>query len=230
MNPKERLAAHIGTLGSMWEESLQQVRYTWGMACRVGILDDHRSFGEALCLALASTTNFDCVGVTTGCDNCRSMLLKMKPDVLVIDYQLIGMTGFECVDRLRKEGITVRTVMLTAHASSNLHGLAREHAVEQVLSKDSPLSELLQALSDGPTEIAVEPPVIAFSKRQREVLELMGKGLAPAEIADVLFVSIHTARRHVKDVMAILDAPTQLAAVTTALRDGLLIPERESTE
>lgn len=199
------------------------------MARRVGILDDHRSFGEALCLALASTVEFDCVGVTTGLDNCRSMLREMKPDVLVIDYQLVGMTGFDCVDQLRSEGTKVRTVMLTAHASSSLHGLAQEHGVEQVLSKDSPLSELLEALAGPPVDVVLEPPALAFSKRQREVLELMGRGLAPAEIAEVLHVSIHTARRHVKDVMAILGVSTQLAAVTTALRDGHLIPERESS-
>ena len=201
------------------------------MVCRVGILDDHRSVGEALCLALASTEDFECVGVTTGFDHCREMLLTMKPDVLVIDYQLVGMTGFECADMIRDEGIIVRTVMLTAHASSGgLQDLAREHGVEQVLSKDSPLSQLLHAIASGPDEGADETPSDrVFSRRQREVLELMGKGYAPAEIAEVLYVSIHTARRHVKDVMAILGASTQLAAVTTAIRDGHLVPGRESS-
>ena len=199
------------------------------MACRVGILDDHRSFGEALCLALASTDDFECVGVTTGFDHCREMLLTMKPDVLVIDYQLVGMTGFEAADMIREHGIAVRTVMLTAHASSGaLQNMAVEHGVEQVLSKDSPLSQLLAAIASGPApenEATMTPPV--FSRRQREVLELMGKGYAPAEIAEELFVSIHTARRHVKDVMAILGASTQLAAVTTAIRDGHLVPGRD---
>lgn len=200
------------------------------MACRVGILDDHRSFGEALCLALASTDDFECVGVTTGFDHCREMLLTMKPDVLVIDYQLVGMTGFEAADLIASDGISVRTVMLTAHASSGaLKNLAAEHGVEQVLSKDSPLSQLLAAIASGPSlDPEVSKPTV-FSRRQREVLELMGKGYAPAEIAEELFVSIHTARRHVKDVMAILGASTQLAAVTTAIRDGHLVPGRDLT-
>jgi two-component system response regulator DesR len=160
------------------------------------------------------------------------MLLTMKPDVLVIDYQLVGMTGFDCADLIREERIEVRTVMLTAHASSGgLQSLAREHGVEQVLSKDSPLSHLLTAIVAGPgTDTAL--PVSqapAFSPRQREVLELMGEGYAPAEIAEALFVSIHTARRHVKDVRAVLGSSTQLAAVTTAIRDGHIVPRRETT-
>jgi len=200
------------------------------MGCRVGILDDHRSFGEALCLALASTQDFECIGVTTAIDSCLEMLASLKPDVLVIDYQLVGMTGFECADTIRNEGSDVRIVMLTAHASSGLHGLAEEHGVEQVLSKDSPLSELLQSIEAGPCagEVADEAQPV-FSRRQREVLELMGRGHAPAEIADQLYVSIHTARRHVKDIMAILGASTQLAAVTTAIRDGHLAPGRDSS-
>ncbi len=193
------------------------------MACRIGILDDHRSFGEALCLALASTAEFDCKGVTTSYEQCREMLLIMRPDVLVIDYQLVDMTGFECADRIREEGIDVRIVMLTAHASSGLNELSLDHGVEQVLSKDSPLSELLSAIADGPSAHETSSRGPTFSKRQREVLELMGKGYSPAYIAEELFVSIHTARRHVKDVMAILGAPTQLAAVTTAIRDGHLV-------
>jgi len=158
------------------------------------------------------------------------MLLTMKPDVLVIDYQLVGLTGFDCADMLREEQIDVRIVMLTAHASSGgLQDLAQEHGVEQVLSKDSPLSELLHAIAAGPGANAEDVPADkVFSRRQREVLELMGKGFAPAEIAEELFVSIHTARRHVKDVMAILGASTQLAAVTTAIRDGHLVPGRKS--
>jgi len=100
-----------------------------------------------------------------------------------------------------------------------------------VLSKDSPLSELLAAISAGPSEIDLtrtNEPV--FSPRQREVLELMGKGQAPAEIAAELYVSIHTARRHVKDIMGLLGASTQLAAVTTAIRYGHLVPSLESSE
>jgi len=155
----------------------------------------------------------------------------VRGHVLVIDYQLIGMTGFECADMIRDEGIVVRTVMLTAHASSGgLQDLAIEHGVEQVLSKDSPLSQLLNAIASGPGKGNTDAPSgRVFSRRQREVLELMGKGYAPADIAEELFVSIHTARRHVKDVMSILGVSTQLAAVTTAIRDGHLVPGRESS-
>jgi DNA-binding NarL/FixJ family response regulator len=207
--------------------------HTETVVIRVGILDDHRSFGDAICLALASTPDFDCVGVTTNFERCREMLVALHPDVLLIDYQLVDTTGFECASKLRLEGLTMRIVMLTAHASSQeLQSVARKYGVEQVLSKDSPLGKILTAIETGPlpAEPAEERSALPkFSRRQREVLQLMGKGMSPAEIAELLDVSIHTARRHVKDVMALLGASTQLAAVTVAYRDGHLIPSRSSS-
>lgn len=206
--------------------------HTGHVTTRIGILDDHRSFGEALCLALASVPSFDCVGVTTDLPRCREMLRALHPDVLIIDYQLIDTTGLECASQLRKEGVSIRIVMLTAHAfSRDLQMVAREHGIEQVLSKDAPLSSILDAIGSGPPSRDTRQPESGptFSPRQREVLELMGEGMSPAAIAEELVVSIHTARRHVKDVMALLEAPTQLAAVTIALRDGHLIPIRTSS-
>lgn len=199
------------------------------MATRIGILDDHRSFGEAICLALATAPGFDCVGVTTDLVRCREMLRALAPDVLIIDYQLIDTTGLDCARQLRSESFTIRIVMLTAHAfSRDLQATAQEHGIEQVLSKDAPLTAILAAIEGGPPARDARRPLTepTFSKRQRQVLELMGEGQSPADIAESLVVSIHTARRHVKDVMSLLGASTQLAAVTIALRDGHLIPAR----
>ena len=201
------------------------------MVTRIGILDDHRSFGEAICLALASAPDFVCVGVTTDLARCQEMLRALAPDVLIMDYQLVNVTGIECARVLREAGFAVRIVMLTAHAlSRDLHLTAHKHAVEQVLSKDAPLTSILAAIEGGPPALASREPAVAptFSPRQRQVLRLMGDGLSPAEIADELYVSIHTARRHVKDVMSQLGASTQLSAVAIAFRDGHLIPAKTS--
>lgn len=48
-----------------------------------------------MCLALATSPGFECVGVTTDLARCREMLRVIGPDVLIIDYQLIGTTGIE---------------------------------------------------------------------------------------------------------------------------------------
>lgn len=203
---------------------------------RVGILDDHRSFGEALTLALMAAPGFTCVGFATSIEDCLELVASMQPDAMLIDYQLFEGNGIECAQRLADAGHDVRLVMLSAHASPDLEERALAAGVHQVLSKDAPLNRILGALQSAVEGGAVSADVSAtpvganvhFSDRQREVLELMGQGLDPASIAERLYISLHTARGHVKDVMKLLGASTQLAAVTLAQREGYLVPPRST--
>ena len=136
--------------------------------------------------------------------------------------------GLQCAAALTEVGIPARIVLLTAHASPEVEARALDLGVEQVLSKDTPLAEILRAVSTAAVEptACAEGDRIAFSGRQREVLDLMGEGLDPASIATQLYISVHTARGHVKDIMKLLGVSTQLAAVTKAQRLGYLIPPR----
>ncbi len=196
---------------------------------RVGILDDHRSFGEAICLALEAAPGFESTGLATSIDECIDLVRSAKPDVMLIDYQLFEGNGIACAADLADAGFDVRLVLLTAHASPELEERAVAAGIEQVLSKDTPLAQVLGAVRSAaespPLRMATEGR-ISFSDRQRDVLDLMGEGKDPAAIAEELFISLHTARGHVKGVMKLLQAPTQLAAVTRAFREGYLVPPR----
>ncbi|MEM7322666.1 MAG: response regulator transcription factor [Actinomycetota bacterium] len=195
-------------------------------------MDDHRSFAEAMSLALSAAPGFTCVGIATSSDQCLEMVSSLRPDVLLLDYQLLEGNGLQCLDELNEANIEVRTVMLTAHASPEIAARALEQGIERVLSKDAPLAMVLDAARAAAFNlpIDIEPPDrITFSERQRQVLDLMGEGFDPASIGERLFISVHTARGHVKDIMKLLGVSTQLAAVTKAQREGYLIPPRSLT-
>ena len=197
------------------------------MRLRVGILDDHRAFGEAISLALSAFEDIDPVGVVNSIEDFVSLAVAEQPNVLLVDYQLNEGTGIDCANRLLDEGIDARLILLTAHASVDVTTRALGSGFERVMSKESPLEEIVDAVRRAPSpssRAAAAPQPIRFSRRQREVLELMGQGLDPASIAEELFISVHTARSHVKDVLRSLGASTQLAAVTKAIREGYLLP------
>lgn len=199
---------------------------------RVGVMDDHRSFAEAMCLALSAAPGFECVGVSSSLEECFALASTLRPDVLLVDYQLFEGNGLECASMLNEAGIHVRIVLLTAHASPEIAAQALSRGIERVLSKDAPLALILDAARSAACNapVKVEPPSrIVFSERQRQVLDLMGEGLDPASIGERLFISVHTARGHVKDIMKLLGVSTQLAAVTKAQRFGYLIPPRSRT-
>ena len=197
------------------------------MTFRVAILDDHRAFGEAISMALAAFDDIDSVGVVNSIESLVELVTSATPDVVLVDYQLVEGTGIDCANRIAEEELDVRMVLLTAHASADVTTRALAAGFERVLSKEAPLDEIVNAVRVTPGPMAkskAEPEPVRFSRRQREVLELMGQGLDPASIAAELYISVHTARSHVKDVLRSLGASTQLAAVTKAIREGYLLP------
>ena len=198
---------------------------------RIALLDDHRAFGDALALALNSSGEFECVGVARDTASCLDLVVTTRPDVLVIDYRLVDGDGLDCARRLAEAGMQTRLVMLSGHASVDLHAQARAAGVAWFVSKDTPLTEVLGVIKSA----AVNRPAVcslagqervSLSPRQRDTLELMGDGHPPAEIARRLYVSIHTSRGYVKDVLKLMGASSQLEAVAIALRLGYLIPPR----
>lgn len=197
------------------------------MSIRVGLLDDHRSFGESLSLAISAFDDITTVGVASTIDELVRLAIDEGPDVLLIDYQLAEGTGIDCAERLEGADPRPRLILLTAHASPDVTKRALSRGFERVISKEAPLDFIIEAVrtmspTPGQEWTAKEP--VRFSRRQREVLELMGQGLDPATIAEHLYISVHTARSHVKDVLRLLQASTQLAAVTKAIREGYLLP------
>jgi DNA-binding NarL/FixJ family response regulator len=196
---------------------------------RVGLLDDHRAFGESISMALSGFDDIECIGVVDTVEGLAALAADNAADVLLIDYQLANGTGIDAVALLEDSG--ARLIMLTAHASADVTERALTLGFERVLSKESALQEIVGAVRMPPLQAAKPIPTsdVRFSRRQREVLELMGQGLDPASIADELYISVHTARSHVKDVLRALGASTQLSAVTKAIREGYLLPPSRST-
>lgn len=198
---------------------------------RVVLLDDHRAFGDALALALNSTFDIECVGIARSSPECIDVAIELQPDVLVMDYRLVDGDGLDCAKQLVEAGVESRMVMLSGHASVDLHAQARAAGVAWFVSKDTPLIDVLDVIRNAAadrTEVSslANQARVTLSPRQRDTLKLMGAGHGPADIAAELFVSIHTARGYVKDILKLMGASSQLEAVSVAIRQGYLIPPR----
>ncbi|NNE74434.1 MAG: response regulator transcription factor [Acidimicrobiales bacterium] len=194
---------------------------------RVGFADAERSYADALCLALRSTTDLLGAGSATTTAGALQLTESGRLDVLAIGSRLRDDDGLACVESLRKRDLSCSVLLVTSLASADLWSRAAKAGCQGIVAKQSALVEVLDAIravGRGETIplIDLREPRIALSNRQRQVLELMGQGCDPATIAERLFISIHTARGHVKTVMRQMGASTQLEAVTNALRLGYL--------
>jgi DNA-binding NarL/FixJ family response regulator len=112
----------------------------------VGVLDDHRSFAEALCMAIDATADLECVGIAGSMEGAADLARTLQPDVLILDYQLLDGDGLSLARELLADELSTRFLMLTAHASPDLRAQATSAGVSGFLAKDAPLSDVLAAV------------------------------------------------------------------------------------
>jgi DNA-binding NarL/FixJ family response regulator len=218
---------------------------------RVLVVDDHRALAESLALAIDSQPDLESVGTALTVADARRLATAEMPDILLIDVQLPDGDGIEIAGQLRAARPELRIVVLTGHTDVAVLARAATAGVCGFLPKESGVADVLSALRtargggmvvDGATLSAVldrvsrleRPPAQAhaqtqapaeasdLTEREMEVLRAMGSGMDPQTIAVRLGVSVHTSRGHVKSILSKLESHSQLEAVVTAIRRGLL--------
>jgi DNA-binding NarL/FixJ family response regulator len=199
---------------------------------KVLIVDDHRSYAEALSLAVSIEPGFESIGSVSDVESAVAMVLEHRPDVVIIDWQLPVVDGVEGVRRLLVADPRLKLVMITGHADASLRRLAAMAGASAFLAKESSISEILQAVRDavnGDAFIDITTDAndetlsaLSLTPREIEVLYLLAKGRDTPTIAAALYLSVHTVRGYVKEVLRKLGAHSQLEAVAVARRAGLL--------
>lgn len=213
-----------------------------GATTRVLVVDDHQTFAELLAEALDREPDFVSVGHAATGTEAIALTERLDPDVVVMDVELPDMDGFAATERIMANRPHVRVVVLTAHGSPDFVARASAAGACGFLPKDGSLAVMLQTLrSARPGSLAIHPALVArmvtpprpreapngraappLTQREREVLNLMGRGCDVRSISRELGISTHTSRGYVKAILLKLDAHTQLEAVVAATRLGLL--------
>ena len=204
---------------------------------RVLVVDDHRTFCDLLVLALDGLADIECVGQAHDAATARALVDDLTPDLAIMDVELGADDGIALSAELLARHAELRIVVLTAHASRSLVTRAADAGVCALLPKVGSLPNVLHALRTARRGSFVvdqsllqtlitrgnDVPVrhTPLSDRETEVLALMAEGIDARRAAQVLDISIHTFRGHVRHVLSKLDAHSQLEAVAIAKREGL---------
>lgn len=209
----------------------------------VVLVDDHVSFAESLGIAIDVQDDLRCVGVASTLGQAVRLVEKHVPDVVLMDVHLPDGDGIEGTGRIKELSPSSRVLILTAHADLEVMARAAARGACGFLPKESPVSEILSAIRtageggmmikhstlkavlervEADRRAKSDQPSPSLSAREMQVLSLMAEGLDPRAISRRLQISLHTARTHVKNVMAKLGVHSQLEAVVTAMRSGLI--------
>ena len=189
------------------------------MQIKVSIVDDNDQIREGLSVLINGSAGFQCVATYPTAENALKYLPAHKPDVVLMDIQLPGMSGIECVRDLKKLLPDLQIMMLTVYEDDdNVFKSILAGASGYVLKKTPP-SELLEAISDlhnggSPMSDRIARKVVqAFqqmgkssretenlTQRESEILSYVAKGFQDKEIAEKFFLSSETVRTHLRNI------------------------------
>ena len=197
------------------------------------LVDDHYVVRMGLRAVLDLQPDMAIVAEAEDGAEAVKLFLQHKPDVVLMDLRMPGISGIEAVERIRKDFPNARILMLTTFDGDEDIYRAMEAGAYGYLLKNAPRSELLAAIRQVHNGKQYLPAGIARSlaerrasehltEREVEALELASKGCSNKEIASVLAITEHTAKAHMKHILEKLGVEDRTGAVTLALRRGII--------
>lgn len=208
------------------------------------IADDHVVVRRGLRAVLEAEPGLSVVGEAANGAEVLEAVERLRPDVVVLDLMMPGMSGLDVLKTLNSRGrSTTRVVVLSMHASEAYVIEALRHGALAYVVKDAPATELLQAVHQAAAgrqflgspfsaslleayaqrvEAASQDPYDTLTVRERQVLHLAAEGQTNQAIGKRLAISRRTAETHRANLMRKLGIKGQPELIRFALRRGIL--------
>ena len=206
------------------------------------IVDDHGLVREGLRSVLEGENGIRVVGEASSAEEALALARKLRPRVVILDNQLPDRDGLTIVGEIRDASAATRILLCSGLAQGSLLAEAAAAGADGFVAKESPNSEIVDAVrkvAEGAAVVGAESAQVLFrdlrdrgtqlskvqslSEREREVLGLLAEGLTNREIAGRLFISEKTVRNHVSGMLRKLSLRhrTEAALFAVPLKEHL---------
>jgi len=202
------------------------------MKIKVSIVEDDFGTRENLLKVLQSAPELTCLHGYPDGETALREISSAIPDVVLMDIRLPGMSGIECVAKLKEKLPKVDVLMLTTYEESDLIFESLRAGATGYLLKNMPPAELINAVvqsraGGSPISMRIARKIVghfqqlntaksdtsSLTKREHEILSLLAKGYLYKEIADQLHISINTVRVHIQKVYEKLQVHSRSQAI-----------------
>ncbi|MFD0893894.1 response regulator transcription factor [Luteolibacter ambystomatis] len=202
----------------------------------IAVVEDDSRIRWSLSAILEEEDDFECVGSFASAEEALTHLPKLAPQVVLMDVNLPGMTGIDCVRQLTSRKNPPQIIMLTVRQDSEIIFDALAAGASGYLLKPPTASELVNAVRDvfsggAPMTASIARRVVqsfnkarartpeteSLSPREIQVLELLVQGFAYKEVAAELGISYSTVQRHIESIYRKLHVHSRTHAVSKYL-------------
>ena len=200
---------------------------------KVLLADDHALVRRGFRRMLDDEPDIEVVGEAGDGRDAIELAVRMKPQVVVMDYAMPGVDGVHATLELRKKAPECLVLMLSMHSDDNYILNAANAGARGYLLKNAVDIELPDAIRDiaaGKTigfssaSAQADTRFSELTPRERQVLQLIAQGHSNKEIAGLLDVSVNTVSVHRANLMNTLDIHRTAELVLYAIRKGLVSP------
>lgn len=215
------------------------------MSLRITIFDDNKNIRESISMLLKTVKEFEMVGSFSHVLDCVDDVRESRPDVVLMDIEMPGMTGIEAVLKIKKEFPHIQILMQTvfeddervfdsicAGASGyilkNHLNTKLVESIRELQFGGSPMSpsiarKVLNKMQSVQQHIKPEEaPDYNLTPREKEVLACIVEGLSYKMISDKLFISYETVRSHVKKIYEKLHVASLTEVVAKAINQRIV--------
>jgi DNA-binding NarL/FixJ family response regulator len=206
--------------------------------CSIVLADDHVMFRQGVKRIIEETHGLEVVGEANDGLELLNLLKARLPELVILDISMPHLRGLEAIREIKKLYSRVKVIFLTMHRSREFLQQALEAGADGFLLKEDADLELLRAiqtvrggkkfistlLSTEMADLALRDKPAdtdSLTVREKTIVKLLAEGKTPKEIADLLYISIFTVRRHRDNIMRKLNLKRLADLIKYALSRGI---------
>ncbi|HLS09791.1 response regulator transcription factor [Lentibacillus sp.] len=206
---------------------------------RVVVVDDHEIVRKGIVAYLQTEEEIDVVGEASDGHEGADLILRIKPDVVLMDLIMDNGSGIEATEKVMTQLPACKIIILTSYYDDQKVFPALEAGAFSYLLKTASASEIADAIKKAANDEHVIEPKVAgkmmssfrrgqkkpheeLTERELEVLLCIGEGLTNQEIGEKLYIGIKTVKTHVSHVLSKLDVQDRTQAAVYVHKNALL--------
>ncbi|MDE3211919.1 MAG: response regulator transcription factor [Bacteroidota bacterium] len=207
------------------------------MSISIAIVEDLDEVREGVAQFISLSDEFKVVGSFRSAEEAAIQLPLLKPDIVIMDIQLPGMNGIDCIRLVRKANSSTQFMMFTVYENDEKVFEALKAGASGYLLKSTGLVQLLESLRElylGGSPMSANiarklvnlfqkdpqdglPVMDQLTGRENEILGLLAKGLLYKEIAETMTIAVNTVKQHIHNIYEKLHVQNRTEAINKAL-------------